>query len=164
MPQRVNIDTSIVGIDTDFSGTDACCIRTLSAQEATPNGVGIICDVCGDAWISQIKEDGDVVWYRTFAGKYPPAIKAKIVEAAAHEHTVKRNIILSIVALVVIVIIWNIIDYSDEQFALARILFSSLAVTLIATAASFALFGNLFRRFSRNTKKLKYEIVSDVNE
>jgi len=160
MPKRVPVDTSIVGIDLDFNGTDSCCIATLTDQEATPNGIGVVCDVCGDVWVSQIKEDGGVVWFRTYAGSYSTEVRAKIAAAAQYERKVKGGILLSIAFVVLVVIVWNIIDYFGESQSLGNILFGSASVIFIATAASFALFGTLFRKFSRNGKKLKYEIAS----
>lgn len=158
MPEQVSIDIDKVGFDTDVNGIDACCATSLSKLEATPNGIGVICDVCGDGWVSQTKSDGSVVWLRTYAGKYSPAVREGIVKAADKEKKIKRNMVLSLSVLALIVIIWNIIDYVGNQYALAYILFTSSVIILICGAASAALFGNLFRRFSRNAKKLRYEI------
>lgn len=157
MPEKIAIDTNIVGIDNDFSGTDACCINSLKDQEATPNGIGVVCDICGDAWVSQIKEDGGTVWFRTFAGRYPVAVRAKIVIASIREHKIKRTIVLLLVALVLVIIGWNIGQYWNRDNALGHVVFNSSAVVLVTIAASVALFGSLFRRFSRNSKKLRFE-------
>jgi hypothetical protein len=158
MAEHVSVDSDIVGIDNELKGVESCCINSLYAEEATPNGVGIVCNVCGDVWVSTIEESSNVLWRRTYAGRYTDDVRAKIEVASKNEHRIKRNIVLSIAAVFVFVIIWNIFDYATDKYALSEILLSSFIVIIIGGAVSVAMFKGLFRSFSRNTRKLKYEL------
>ena len=158
MAELVSVNADVVGIDTDFNGTDECCINSLYAQEATPNGIGVVYDVCGDVWVSQIKEDGGVLWNRTYAGKYSNEVREKITVAARREKKVKLYMALSFFGLLLFVILWNVSDFYNQKDALASVLLSTFAIVIIGGSVAVALFGRLFRQFSRNSKKLKYEI------
>lgn len=158
MARRATVDVDVVGIDTDYEGMDSCCIETLYGELPAVNGEVVICDVCGDAWSSQLKDADGFIWLRTFAGSYSDAVRQKIKDAAKREKSIKKHIILCLSALVAFVIVWNIGDYWDEPNAVAKIVFSSSAIVLITGAASCFLFFGLFKRFSRNTRKIKFEI------